>query len=127
MVKTKKRAPINRKVFVYLCSIYPPPSESPYFSEDIFPTLETETCHFQAQGNVLICGDTNVCSGTLADLTDPQGDIYISNENVSHTFTLLHRNNSDQIINKSARDLLQLCQSLSLYFVNGRVRGDTVL
>ena len=105
---------------------YIPPSESPYFSEDTFSTLETEISHFQAQGNVLICGDTNARTGTLEELIDPQGDKYITNGNMSHAFTLPHRNNSDQVINRSGRDLVQLCQSLSLYFVNGRVRGDSL-
>ncbi len=114
----------DRELFV--CTIYIPPSESPYSSEDTFLTLETEISYFQAQGNVLICGDTNARTGTLTDLTDPQVAKYITNGNISNTFTLPHRNDSDQVINKSRRELVQLCQSLSLYFVNGRVRGDSL-
>lgn len=45
---------------------------------------------------------------------------------MSDTLTLPHRNNSDHVVNKSGGDLLQLCRSLSLYFVNGRVRGDSL-
>ena len=111
---------------LFICAIYIPPSESPYFSEDIFLTLETEISHFKAQGNVLICGDTNTRTGTLTDLIDPQVDKYITNGNISNTFTLPHRNNSDQFISKNGRELVQLCQSLGLYFVNGRVRGDSL-
>ncbi len=114
----------DRELFV--CTIYIPPSESPYSSEDTFLTLETEISYFQAQGNVLICGDTNARTGTLTDLTDPQVDKYIKNGNISNTFTLPHRNNSDQVINKSRRELVQLCQSLSLYFANGRVRRGSL-
>ena len=114
----------DRELFV--CAIYIPPSESPYFSEDTFHILETEISHFQAQGNVLICGDTDACTGTLTDLTDPQGDKYFTNGNIFNTFTLPHRNNSDQVINKSGKELVQLCRSLGLYFVNGRVRGDSL-
>jgi len=102
----------DRELFV--CAIYIPPSESPYFSEDTFHTLETEISHFQAQGNALICGATNARTGTLINLTDPQEDKYITNGNIFNTFTLPHRNNRDQVINKSGRELVQLCQSLSL-------------
>ncbi len=31
---------------IFLCAIYIPPSESPYYSEDTFSTLEEETSHF---------------------------------------------------------------------------------
>ena len=62
---------------LFICAIYIPPSESPYYPEDMFPSLETEISHFQAQGNVLICGDTNARTGLLSDLTDPEGDKYM--------------------------------------------------
>ena len=83
-----------------------PPSESPYYSEEIFPTLEEETCHFQAQGNVLICGDTNARTGTLPDLTSTRGDSFITGHTVSNCLNLPHRNNSDSTVNKNGSDLL---------------------
>ncbi len=69
---------------------YIPPSESPYYSEDMFSTLEQETNHFQAQGNVLICGDLNARTGLLPDFTDTQGNKYINNKLtvINNTFSL---------------------------------------
>ena len=109
-----------------MCSFaqYLSPTQNPqYYSEEIFPTLEEETCHFQAQGNVLICGDTNTSTGTLPDLTSTRGDSFITGHTVSNCLNLLHRNNSDSTVNKNRRDLLQLCRSLGLYFVNGSLQG----
>ncbi len=111
-----------------MCAIYIPPSESPYYSEDTFSTLEEETSHFQAQGNVLICGDLNTRTGLKPDFTDTQGSKYINNKLtvINNTFSHIHRNNHDHTVNKNGKDLLQLCRILSLYIINGRLRGDTL-
>ena len=42
---------------LYLCAIYIPLVDSPYFEEDIFETLHSEIAYFQAQGKILITGD----------------------------------------------------------------------
>ncbi len=113
---------------IFLCAIYIPPSESPYYSEDMFSTLEEETNHFQAQGNVLICGDLYARTGLQPDFTDTQGSKYINNKLtvINNTFSHIHRNNHDHTVNKNGKDLLQLCRSLGLYIINGRLRGDTL-
>ncbi len=113
---------------IFLCAIYIPPSESPYYSEDTLSTLEEETSHFQAQGNVLICGDLNARTGLQPDFTDTQGSKYINNKLtvINNTFSHIHRNNHDHTVNKNGKDLLQLCRSLGLYIINGRLRGDTL-
>lgn len=59
---------------IYLCAIYIPPVESPYYYEEIFSILLTEITHFQAQGNVLLHGDLNERTGTEHDIEDPQGN-----------------------------------------------------
>ncbi len=94
----------------------------------MFSTLEEETNHFQAQGNVLICGDLNARTGLQPDFTDTQGSKYINNKLtvINNTFPHIHRNNHDHTVNKNGKDLLQLCQSLGLYIINGRLRGDTL-
>ncbi len=113
---------------IFLCAIYIPPSESPYYSKDMFSTLEEETNHFQAQGNVLICGDLNARTGLQPDFTDTQGNKYINNKLtvINNTFSHIHRYNHDHTVNKNGKDLLQLCRSLGLYIINGRLRGDTL-
>ena len=48
---------------VFLCAIYIPPVESPYFKEESFSILEEEISNFQSQGNVMLCGDLNSRTG----------------------------------------------------------------
>jgi len=103
-----------------------PPSDSPYYSEEIFPHLHTQICRFQAQGKVLICGDLNARTGTHPDSYSESGNKHIFGQNFPRNTTNLPRHNSDPQINKYGRDLLQLCQSLGLYIVNGRFRGDSL-
>ncbi len=119
---------LSSRKYIFLCAIYIPPSESPYYSEDTLSTLEEETSHFQAQGNVLICGDLNARTGLQPDFTDTQGIKYINNKLtvINNTFSHIHRNNHDHTVNKNGKDLLQLCRSLGLYIINGSLRGDTL-
>ena len=55
---------------IFLCTIYIPPVQSPYFKEDTFPNIENEINHFQVQGSVLITGDLNSRTGEETDLTN---------------------------------------------------------
>ena len=70
---------INKEIGIsetdtYLCAVYTPPIESPYYDEEYLNNLHTEISHFQAQGNVLLCGDFNARTGTKYDYVDPQGN-----------------------------------------------------
>ncbi len=96
---------LSSRKYIFLCAIYIPPSESPYYSEDMFSTLEEETSHFQAQGNVLICGDLNARTGLQPDFTDTQGSKYINNKRtvINNTFSHIHRNNHDHTVNKNGK------------------------
>ena len=117
---------INHPTDIILCTAYIPPSDSPYCDEEIFPLLQEQICSFQAQGSVLICGDLNARTGSLPDYSTELGNIHVFGQNFPHNTTNLPRSNSDPQVNKNGRDLLQLCQSLGLYIVNGRLRGDSL-
>lgn len=109
---------------IFLCAIYLPPAESPYYSEETFSILQDEISHFQTKGNVLMCGDLNARTGNEPDFVNTQGDKYITN--TSHSLPSYQlRNNYDKLTNKSGKSLLELCRSLGLYIVNGRIRGDS--
>lgn len=56
---------------------YIPPSESSYYKEESFSILEEVISPFQAQGNVLICGDLNAMTGEEPDTITTQGDKHI--------------------------------------------------
>lgn len=112
---------------IYLCAAYTPPSESPYFTEEFFNTLHTEIVHFQAQGNVMVCGDFNARTGKENDCIESKGNNHVFGQTPLHlTPTQIKRNNSDKIVNKNGRELVHLCQALGLYILNGRMRGDSL-
>src|SRR4029434_6214912 len=56
--------------------------------------------------------------------TSTNGDKYMKNK-TNTSLTLPLRNNYDKITNRNGEELLQLCWSLCLYIVNGRLRGDS--
>ena len=67
-----KKGIINCETDVYICAAYTPPAESPYYNEEFFNNLHTESSHFQAQGNVLLCGDFNARTRSESDIIDTQ-------------------------------------------------------
>lgn len=122
---------IKKDIFVsqqdlFVCAMYIPPADSPYYTEDTFMSLETETSHFQAQGNVLLCGDLNSRTGTEDDSISADGNSYICRFlNKTNHSAYPHRRNCDPVVNRHGKELLQICRSLGLYVANGRIRGDT--
>ncbi|XP_048053738.1 uncharacterized protein LOC125272717 [Megalobrama amblycephala] len=111
---------------IFLCAIYIPPSESPYYNENIFETLHSQINHFQAQGCVLICGDLNARTGSLLDYATENVNNYIFGQSFQQNKIHFSRTNSVSQINKNGRLLFELCRSLGLYLVNGKVRGDSI-
>lgn len=110
---------------LFMCTAYIPPSESPYYNQNTFSILEDEISFYQTQGNVLICGDLNARTGTEPDLINAQGDKHIPGQINTPPPSHRHRNNFDKTVNKNGHQLLQLCRTLGLYIVNGRLRGDS--
>ena len=66
---------------LFLCTVYIPPIDSPYYSEETFPNLHTQICRFQAQGIVLICGDLNARTGCRPDSNPDNGNVHIFGQN----------------------------------------------
>ncbi len=89
-------------------------------------TLHSEINHFQAQGSVLVCGDRNARTGSLPDYTTDSGNNYIFGQSFQQNIEHFPRNNTDDHVNKNGKLLLELCRSLGLYLVNGRVKGDSL-
>ncbi len=70
-------------------------------------------------------GDLNSKTGDKLDFIASQGTRFITGNNSlfpSHP----PRQNWDLQVNAHGRQLLQLCQNLALYIVNGRLRGDSL-
>ncbi len=81
-----KKGIISTSQPVFLCAIYIPPLESPYFQEETFQNIEQEISHFQAQGNVLLMGDFNSRTGDKLDFIESQGSRFITGNNRFSSF-----------------------------------------
>ncbi len=74
---------------------------------------------------MLLMGDLNSRTVDKLDFIASQGTRFITGNNSlfpSHP----PRQNWDLQVNAHGRQLLQLCQNLALYIVNGRLRGDSL-
>ena len=104
---------------------YIPPIESPYFNKDSFSILEGEINHYQAQGHVLVYSELNARTGQEPDTLSSQWDKHLPGGDIIPSPICPPRHNYDNITNKNRSQLVQLCRTLGLYIVNGRLRGDS--
>lgn len=125
-IKLKKEL-TSSDLDIYLCAIYIPPNESPYYSDEIFQTLQSEILQFQSQGSILLMGDMNARTGREIDYIESQGYAFVSDVQINRNKQFERpRQNHDNILNKNGKQLLQLCKSLGLFITNGRMRGDSL-
>ena len=118
---------------VYLCFAYCVPANSSILScdfmpEDIFEDLTNKLSQCHPHGDIILMGDLNARSKTIPD--------FIFNENNDHipvpppdlyevdTVETSLRNNCDQISNSYGSKLIDLCKTVPLRILNGRLLGD---
>ena len=86
--------------------------------------MENDILKYQKNGEILIVGDLNARTGTLNDFIE--NDIF--NPNTDDTYLTdinwSKRNNSDVIVNKQGKNILDTCISHRLRILNGRKIGD---
>ena len=120
-----KKEVVSTDKYIFMCTPYIPPSESPYYNENSFSILEDEISFYQTQGNMLICGDLNARTGTEPDLINAQGDKHTPGQINIPSPLQRNRNNFEKTINRNGHQLLQLCRTLGLYIAKGRLQGDS--
>ncbi len=79
---------------LYLCALYIPPHDSPYYNEQSFLQLQTDILHFQSRGQVLICGDLNARTGREIDYVNIVDNNHISNDTTFHSSLVITPRNS---------------------------------
>ena len=52
---------------IFLCAIYIPPRESPYFNSDFFDGLQNDIAKYSSEGHILLTGDFNARTGCALD------------------------------------------------------------
>lgn len=74
----------------------------------------------------MICGDLNARTGSLPDYNPEEGNKHIFGNSYPQDLVNFKRNSFDKITNKHGKSLIELCKSLGLYLLNGRVRGGSL-
>ena len=94
-------------------------------TRDVWDSLERDIECFSVRGNVIVCGDFNARTGTLAD--------YIVMDNVNNQYPLPLNYSQDQInsrcsmdkcVQKKGRRLTNICIDNSVCILNGRSLGN---
>lgn len=108
----------------HVCHLHPPNSR-PHTLKTIYAAiLEEEINLLLAQGHVVVCGDFNARAGQQPDMLSTQGNNHLPGSRNIISSVCHPRHNYDPATNKSGSPLLQLCRTLSLLIINGRLRGD---
>ncbi len=112
---------------LYLCTLYIPPHDSPYYKEQSFLKLQTDILHFQSRGHILIRGDLNARTGREIDYVNIVNNNHITNDTMFHSSLIITpRNSYDCSVNTNGKQVLNLCKGLGLYIINGSTRGDSL-
>ena len=92
-------------------------------SMDIFQLLEKDIVNYQAKGEILLCGDFNARTGVLSDFiaSDVTEHLPLADD-YSPDRPILTRYSRDVVIDNRGRELIDLCISSQLRFLNGRWR-----
>ena len=76
---------------IFLCAVYIPPRDSPYFNPDIFDELQTDITKFSSKGFGLLEGDFNARTGCAQDFIDIDQCIHMPGDNFSPKHDLRRR------------------------------------
>lgn len=114
---------------LYLCCAYLPPEKSQVYkvisnNEHVFDKLTQNITTFQILGKVIIMGDLNARTAVAPDYIM---DDFIAPENDNELYIcdkVLKRYPEDRAKNSFGTMLLDMCKSLKLRIVNGRLHSD---
>jgi exonuclease III/hypoxanthine phosphoribosyltransferase len=116
-----------------ICSYFPPADSSYNHSTnsrtDYFDILQEALSNIQTQDDLIICGDLNARTGNLSDMpehlegSDGALSELLGPHDISYPQDIPERQTVDPNINDYGRQLINLCRSLGLCIMNGRI-GD---
>lgn len=118
----------NLKNDLYICLAYIPPVNSSYsknITTDILDNIERDVDIYNCKGDIMLCGDFNARTGTLAD--------FIENDSLDHIpmyegykpdFCEIKRNSRDKYVDSRGKELIEMCIEKQVRILNGRSLGD---
>ena len=120
-------------------AVYIPPEGSPYSSIDIFDKIEQDVINFHSDNlKVGLFGDFNARSGLLDDfvevdhhiarhILDTDTEMILNKNNLEMLGFPYKRFSEDKFCNNYGRRLIDLCKSLDVHIVNGRIGLDSYI
>ena len=113
---------------LFICLIYFSPPGSTYtigLNQDILEIVEKDIVKYQTFGNVMLCGDFNARTASECDfISDDDNNFIPFHQSYPVDRNITQRKSQDQITDSRGRELLDICISQQLRFLNGRVLGD---
>ena len=119
------KAFFHTKNDLYICGVYVPPHNSPYYTTEYFDKIIASVSKFTQQGDVIMCGDFNSRIGKGNNCQEVE--IPHLEELPLHTPkipNMMERSACDQVVNQHGKKLIQICDDLNLHVANGRVAED---
>ena len=63
---------------LFICGVYIPPGNSPYFDDEIFNNLESDVAYFSTKDNIMLLGDFNARTSKIEDYVSKEGNTFIN-------------------------------------------------
>ena len=117
---------------IYICFAYCVPASSSVFSnpsmpDDIYDDLCDKLAKYAPMGKLILIGDLNARTQTLCDYIPNESFDYLPLNNDLYNIDSVEtqpRNNMDLGSNSYGNKLLELCKTVPLRILNGRMFGD---
>ena len=107
--------------------VYIPPEQSPYFNRFVFDEIEETLLHIDSDKMILL-GDFNARTASLDDFVTVDNDEHTLFDEPPDLMALFNvprkRSSCDNTTNNHGNRLIDVCTSLSLNIVNGRIEPD---
>ena len=110
---------------VYICTVYIPPETFKYFNHDLLEDLAENILSFSVMGHLILMGDFNARTATENDFVPQEGNTFVPLCTQKYLDEPKRRFSFDNIINNHGKWLLDLCRTLDLRILNGRVKGNS--
>lgn len=112
---------------IFICTVYYPPSNSAYLSDDIdiFQLIEKDIFIYQNLGDIMLCGDFNARCGTENDFVSNDLDNFVPIDAYYIADSSKRRNSRDSKLDTRGKELLNFCIGNNLRILNGRMLGDS--
>ena len=116
---------------IHILCAYFPPADSSYNHNtnsrtDYFNILQEALSSVEPQDEIIICGDLNARTGSLADIVEyiegSNGALseILSPHSMSNTHEVPKRHTVDSVVNDYGKELINVCRSVGLCIMNGR-------